>query len=182
LGIPGVTPHSVGQQRSVGVRAGFVSGILAGALVSLLLEAARAIGVPIRLEWMLGTLFGFPPGPAAFVGGYTVHLILSGATAVLYNCGFRRAPRRTAVAMGLAFSLIHLAIVGVAAAAVPPMHLHPSEVLPRPGPFFSNFGTLGIVTLVLAHLAYGAIVGAVHDAMRFSATALVPSRRRRHRG
>jgi hypothetical protein len=127
---------------------------------------------------MLGMLVGLPSGPVAFVGGYIVHLTISGGIAVLYKWGFQRVPRRSAVVLGIAFSFIHLAISGAVTAAVPPIHLHGSGVLVRPGPFLSNFGVLAVCTFITAHVVYGVIVGAVHDAMRVSFAAGLDTRGR----
>lgn len=67
-----------------------------------------------------------PPTPPDILR-LLVHLMMWGAIAVPDGCGFERTPRRSAVAGGLVFSLIHITIAGFAAAALPSVHLQTSE-------------------------------------------------------
>src|SRR4051812_1330394 len=76
--------RAAASRRSI-MRAGraFLFGVLGAGAISATSVVLRTIGVPIRLELILGTAFGTAPGPAAFALGLAMHLAIGGAFGLL---------------------------------------------------------------------------------------------------
>lgn len=138
----------------------FLAGVVGGAVMSVFLAMARAIGMPARLEMMMGTMF-MPEGTAAFVVGLIMHLMISGLIALIYAWGFEHVTHRAGWTMGVAFSIIHIIIGGVFMGMMPMMHPRMPPMNP-PGAFMANLGAMGVVAFVMLHMIYGAIVGAMY--------------------
>ncbi len=137
-----------------------MAGIAGGAVMSVLLAMARAMGMPARLEMMMGTMF-MEPGTAAYIVGLVMHLMISGLIALIYAWGFENVTHRAGAGMGMAFSIIHIIIGGIFMAMMPMMHprIPPMDA---PGAFMSNLGAVGVIAFIVLHLIYGAIVGAIY--------------------
>lgn len=140
----------------------FMAGALGGLVMTVLTAIARAMGMQVNLEMLLGTMFGLSPGSAAWVLGLVMHLMISGLIALLYAFGFERVTHRAGAGIGAAFSFIHMVIAGVFMGVIPMMHPLVPEQLPAPGAFMVNMGAMGVGAFVMLHLIYGAIVGGIY--------------------
>jgi hypothetical protein len=141
----------------------FVAGVIGGAVMSLLMAIGRAIGMPVNLEMILGTVTGMEPGVAAWTLGFVVHLVISGAIALLYGIGFEHVAHRAGAMPGILFSLLHIVIGGLALGSIPRIHpLVTEEGMSAPGLFMSNLGDAGVLAFFVLHAAYGAIVGTLY--------------------
>jgi len=144
----------------------FVGGVAGGAVMSLLMAGARAMGMQATLEMVLGTMLGLAPGTGAWVVGFAMHLVISGLIALLYGWGFERLTRRADWQVGLGFGVVHAVIGGLVMGMVPAMHPLIPEQMPAPGAFMWNLGPMGVVAEMVLHLIYGAIVGAMYGPVR----------------
>jgi len=143
----------------------FVAGVVGGAVMSVLMWMARTmLGMPVNLEMMLGTMVA-DPGTTAWLIGFVMHLMISGAIALLYAWGFENVTHRAGWLVGAGFSLIHIVIAGVVMGMMPMMHPRMPNPISPPGAFMSNLGVMGIVAEVMLHVIYGAIVGAMYGAV-----------------
>jgi len=79
-----------------------------------------------------------------------------------YAVGFEYIMRRAGWAIGLGFGVIHTLIAGIGLGLMPAMHPLMPEIMPAPGAFMANLGTMGIAAFVILHLIYGAIVGTMY--------------------
>lgn len=143
----------------------FVAGVVGGAIMSVALAIARALGLDIPLELLLGTMIGIAPGPAAWVLGLALHLVISGAIALLYGLGFEYVSRRSGALPGVVFSLVHIVVGGLFLGALPAMHPLIPGTLRAPGTFMSNFGDVGVIAFVVLHAIYGAVVGLMYGSV-----------------
>lgn len=136
-----------------------VFGVLGAAAISVASVALRAGGLPIRLELLLGTATGLPPGNTAFAVGLVMHLVIGGLFGLLYGWLFERVWDHGGAATGAILAVIHSALIGMAVGLTP--HLHPlvPEQIRDPGPYFSNAGVAGVIAFFAIHILYGAIVG-----------------------
>ena len=141
----------------------FVAGVVGGAVMSMGLAMARAMGMPATLEMMLGTMPGLQPGTGAFVLGLMMHLTISGLIALVYAWGFETLTHRSSAAIGAGFGVVHGIIGGVFMGMVPMMHPLIPEMMPAPGPFMVNLGMMGVMAEMVLHMVYGAIVGAMYE-------------------
>jgi hypothetical protein len=140
----------------------FLSGSAAGAVMSLFMAVARAAGIPIELELMLGTLGGVEPCVATWAMGFMIHLLLSGFFGVLYGLGFDYVTHRAGFRVGMLLSIAHMALLGLLIGALAQVHPLMPLVLPSPGMFLRNFGQNGLLAFLMVHLVYGATIGALY--------------------
>lgn len=135
-------------------------GILGALAITVITAVARALGIPISIEILLGTLTGIQPGGAAFGIGLMLHLAIGGFVGLLYGYLFERVWDHGGAPTGMLLAVLHASLIGIAIGMTPQFHPLVPETLPDPGPYFANLGVAGVVTFYLAHLVYGAIVGA----------------------
>lgn len=140
-------------------RAAFVAGVAGGAVMSIVMVIARALGMSASLEMMLGTLL-LPPGTLAWIVGLAMHLLISGGIGLVYAWVFEHVTRRAGVRMGLALSTLHTMIGGLFLGILPAVHRLMPEQMAPPGELFVRDGWPGVVAFVVSHALYGAIVGA----------------------
>lgn len=142
----------------------FVAGMVGGAVMSALMWMARMMGMPANLEMMLGTMVA-DPGTTAWMIGFVMHLMLSGAIALIYAWAFEHVTHRAGWLVGAGFGIVHAIIAGMVMGMMPMMHPRmPNPVMP-PGAFLSNLGTMGVVAEFMLHMVYGAVVGAMYGAV-----------------
>lgn len=135
-------------------------GVLGAASISVLSAVLRAIGLPMSIEIYLGTLTGLPVGGFAFGLGLVLHLVLGGVFGLIYGALFERVWNHGGAPTGMLLSILHAGLIGMLLGLTP--HVHPlvPEHLADPGPYFAHLGAAGVLSFFLAHLVYGAIVGA----------------------
>jgi len=142
----------------------FVAGMAGGAVMSALMWMARMMGMPANLEMMLGTMVT-DPGTTAWIIGFVMHLMISGAIALIYAWAFEHVTHRAGWLVGAGFGVVHAIIAGMVMGMMPMMHPRmPNPVMP-PGAFLSNLGTMGVVAEFMLHMIYGAVVGAMYGAV-----------------
>lgn len=140
----------------------FWAGVVGGIAMVILIWMARTfMGMQMNLSMMIGTMF-LPAGPAAWILGFIVHLVISGLIALIYAWGFENVKHKAGVWLGVAFSLIHATIAGLVMGMVPAMHPRIPEMMPAPGFFLSRMGAMGVIALFVLHFVYGGIVGAMY--------------------
>jgi hypothetical protein len=150
-------------------------GALAGGFVGTLiltttLRVAQEVGLTrMDLPLLLGTVFT-PARRRANLIGYTVHFFNGLAFSALYAAVFY-AVGHASWLLGLLLGLVHAAFAGGALVNILLPAVHPrmgtpmsdarqSPVLEPPGFMLRNYGRHTAAVTVLAHLAYGTIVGA----------------------
>ncbi|MGH7718990.1 MAG: hypothetical protein ACREON_09140 [Gemmatimonadaceae bacterium] len=139
-----------------------LAGVVGGVAMTVLGWLVRQLGIPMNAEMMLGTMVIAPPGPAAWLIGFVMHLMVSALIALVYAWGFERVTHRAGAAVGLGFAVIHIVIAGLVMAMIPAVHPMIPEQMPAPGAFMANMGATFVALFVLEHLMYGAIVGAMY--------------------
>ncbi|MDC0743477.1 hypothetical protein [Polyangium mundeleinium] len=140
----------------------FFAGIVGGAAMTLIIAAARAAGASADVAQLLGTLPGNAPSSLSWLVGFLVTIMMSGLIGIAYGAVFETITRSAGAATGLKVSLVHLVLAGIFVGLVGVMHPLVPEVVAAPGFFMSRYGGLGILSFVAAHLAFGAIVGALY--------------------
>lgn len=143
----------------------FTAGVVGGAVMSVIMALVRITMVDrgMNLEMLLGTMLGLAPTAATWVVGLVIHLVISGAIALIYAWGFERVTHRAGWALGAGFGLIHAVIGGLFMGVMPAMHPLVPGQLPAPGFFMANQGALGVFAFFMLHLIYGAVVGAIYS-------------------
>jgi predicted outer membrane lipoprotein len=143
-----------------------LGGVIGATTISVVTAGLRAAGVPINFELMLGSLFTESTSFGAWLLGLVLHLIVGSAFGVVYALIFEHGLYRASWGLGMVVSLAHLALAGFALAGVPVLHPLVPGALPAPGPMMLGYGTIGLVTFVVLHLMFGAIVGGFYGSTR----------------
>ena len=159
-----------------------VWGALAGGFVgTLVLTTALSAATHLRvtrmdIPFLLGTAWT-DDRTRAKVFGHALHFVVGIAFALAYYAGFV-VLGRAGWALGLVFGFVHALFAGTTLVNVLLPAVHPrmgtpssaadsSPLLEPPGFMLLNYGRATPVLTILAHMAYGAIVGAfVADSAR----------------
>ncbi len=149
---------------------GALAGGFAGTVVmTTALSGASEMGLTrIDLPFLLGTAFTADRARARLLG-YLAHLVFGVAFAFLYFAIFT-AIGRSGWLLGALFGVVHAlfsltTLVNILLPAVHPLMGSPftaadsTPLLEPPGFLMLNYGRSTPVVTVLAHIAYGAIVG-----------------------
>lgn len=143
----------------------FVAGVVGGAVMSALMWMARTMmGMPANLEMMLGTMV-MDQGTTAWIIGFVMHLMISGAIALVYAWGFEHVTHRAGWLVGAGFGIAHAVIAGLVMGMMPMMHPRMPDPVMAPGAYMSALGTMGVVAEFMLHMVYGAVVGAMYGAV-----------------
>jgi len=143
---------------------GFLAGLIGGAAMTLILSIARQAGAgALDLELKIGSLVTKDLTSKAWMIGLAIHLLMSGLIGLLYALGFEYVTRKATWLIGVGFGLVHAIIGGLLLSTMRDLNpLMRGGLVRAPGAFASNLGRSSIVWFVMAHLIYGAIVGAVY--------------------
>ncbi|SRR5579871_4437715 len=150
-------------------RGGTLLGGFAGTVVlTTLMAGSQGLGLTrMNLPYMLGTMFTPNRDRARFIG-FLVHFFNGWIFATIYAAAFRHW-RRATWWLGAAIGLVHSLFVLVAAMPVLPA-LHPrmadeqrgptpTRQLEPPGFLARNYGYRTPISVVLAHVLYGGVLG-----------------------
>jgi hypothetical protein len=146
---------------------GFVGTIV----LTTLLAGCQALGLTrINLPFMLGTMLTANRDRAKVIG-FGMHLINGWLFATLYAAAFR-SWRQATWWLGALIGLVHaLFVLTAALPALPGLHPRmaseqrgptPTRQLEPPGFLALNYGRRTPISVVLAHLLYGGILGAFY--------------------
>ncbi|MEM6286724.1 MAG: hypothetical protein AAF845_06170 [Bacteroidota bacterium] len=139
-----------------------LAGAFGGIVASVVMAVARRLGADLPLEILVGTVV-LDPGPGAWALGFAVHVAGSAVIGLAYAWGFEVITKRATMLSGAVLSVIHLLGSGVAVGAVlPAVHPLVPEAVAAPGFFFARLGAGAVVAYGLAHLVFGAAVGALY--------------------
>jgi hypothetical protein len=151
-----------------------VAGGFAGTLVlSTLLRAASELGLTrMDIPFLLGTAFSTDRTRAKVVG-YTLHFAAGLLFAMVYYALFV-ALNRSGWWLGMVFGGLHALFAGTTVVNILLPFVHPrmgtsttaansTPLLEPPGFMLLNYGRSTPVVNLLAHMAYGALVGGFAD-------------------
>jgi hypothetical protein len=127
----------------------FMAGIVGALVMSLVMAGLRAAGVPLRIESELAALLG----TKLWIVGLAAHLAIGGALGIVYGMAFELVLHESGVGPGVILGAQNAIIAGFVWAA-----------LGGPGHFWTAVGPQGIVALFVAHMTFGAVVGATFKA------------------
>jgi hypothetical protein len=150
-------------------------GALAGGLVGTIvltttLRAASELGLTrMDLPFLLGTAVTSDRARAKLIG-YALHFVFGLAFALVYWTVFA-ATGVSSVWLGALLGLVHALFAGTALVSVVLPVVHPrmgtgfdaagdAPLLEPPGFMLVNYGRQTQLAMIVAHIAYGAIVGA----------------------
>lgn len=147
-------------------------GFVATIVLTMVMSLSQGLGLSrMGIPFMLGTMFT-PDRARARVIGFLMHLMNGWLFALVYALAFESWGRAT-VWLGAGIGLVHaLFVLGAAMPILPGMHPRmaseergpePTRQLQPPGFFALNYGRRTPLASILAHLAYGAVLGAFYQ-------------------
>jgi uncharacterized membrane protein YagU involved in acid resistance len=152
-------------------------GFVGTVVLTGLMSASQGLGLSrMSLPYMLGTLFTADRDRAKLVG-FGVHLLNGWLFAFLYAAAFE-SWRRASWWRGLLIGLVHGSFVLLTGVSLLPV-LHPrmaseqhgptpTRQLEPPGFLALNYGRGTPLSVLVAHLVYGSILGAFYRGRRYS--------------
>jgi hypothetical protein len=146
-----------------------VTGLGATVILTILLTGAQVLGVTrMSLPYLLGAIFT-PDRDRAKLAGILVHLGNGWVFSAVYFATFALAGRAS-IHLGMAIGLVHGVFVAAVGLPLLPA-FHPRVARPHAGPtaerrleppgvFARNYGWSTGAVIVLAHVVFGAVLGA----------------------
>ena len=149
----------------------FGAGVAAGAAFTVLEWLARVAQLTsVNMSMVLGAMFTQDISTGTWILGFLVHLVVSGLIAIVYALVFKAwGPANWW--HGVVVAIPHTLLAGLFTVMMPVIHPAMPEMLPAPGFLAINFGVGTMILVILLHLVYGAIVGAIYHAKPVSAGA-----------
>jgi hypothetical protein len=151
------------------VWAALVGGFAGTLVLTTIIAAASQLRLTrMDIPFLLGTAYTDDRTRARVVG-YALHFVAGLVFALVYYAAFS-ALGRSGWALGMVFGLVHALFAGTALVNVLLPAVHPrmgtpvsaansSPLLEPPGFMLLNYGRTTPAVTIVAHLAYGAIVG-----------------------
>jgi hypothetical protein len=137
-----------------------VAGIVGGIVVIVAMIVVGVVaGTDADLCALAGAVITGREDAAAWVIGCASQMVVAVIAALVYAAVFEWIVRRAGAVIGVAIALAHGVVAGIAVGFLPISGMVNAGMSP-PGAFLEYRGWPVIVTFVLAHLAFGAIVGA----------------------
>ena len=127
----------------------FVAGVVGALAMSLVMVGVRAAGIPLHIESQLAAVLG----TNLWIVGLAAHLLIGGALGIVYGMAFELVLHQSGAGPGVILGAYNTIIAGFVWAAIG-----------GPGHFWSAVGPPGIIALFVAHMTFGAIVGAAFKA------------------
>jgi hypothetical protein len=157
------------------VRSSGLWGFVGTVVLTGLMSASQRLGLTrMSLPFMLGTMFT-PNRERAQVIGFFVHLLNGWWLSLIYAAAFQ-SWRRATWWLGALIGLVHgLFVLSTIMPLLPGAHPRmaserqgptPTRQLEPPGFMGLNYGGRTPVTVLIAHLVYGAILGAFYRLKR----------------
>lgn len=143
----------------------FIAGVIGGLVMGVIMMIAHSTGMtPMNMPIYQGSMITGETTPTSWMLGMFMHLMISGLIGIVYAAGFVYLAKRADWVVGAGFGVIHWLVAGVFFGMMGMMHsLMQTGELAKPGMFAVNFGLISIVAVLVLHVLYGAIVGAIYD-------------------
>jgi Family of unknown function (DUF6789) len=141
-----------------------IAGLAGTAAMTILMYMAKAMGMPMDMPRMLGLMFTRPENKAGtYMVGLVAHFMNGVIFAIIYAFLFTVLGHAGWI-WGLVFGAVHSVFAGIVLGMMPLVHprVGPGKELPSPGIFAKNISSMAPMGLIMLHLVYGAIVGAIY--------------------
>jgi hypothetical protein len=142
--------------RAIG--AGIAGGIIVVAAIDIVGWITGANSDLCRLG---GVILTGRLDAVGWLAGAVAQLVIAIIAAIVYAAIFELVTRRAGPLIGLVVAVPHVIVAGLAIGFVPAWRLIDAAIGP-PGAFMEYRGPWVVVTFVLAHLVFGALVGKLY--------------------
>lgn len=129
------------------------------------------MGMEMDMPMTLGTMF-FPKGAAAWVVGLMMHLMMGVVFFIIYAALFTAFGIESGIiGWSALFGAIHALMAGAAFGMMPSVHPRMAtepksspRTVSAPGYFGVKLGMMGPAALIVVHVIYGVVAGAIYAA------------------
>jgi hypothetical protein len=136
-----------------------LAGVLGAVVISAVSAIARGVGVPLDLEYVLGSSI-VREEMAAYMIGLVMWCALGGVLGLCYAAILRGAEGAGAFT-GATIGLVHALVVGVLLALLPVFHPAIPEQIAQPGMLMIERGIAASLLFIVGHVMFGALMGLV---------------------
>lgn len=139
------------------VESAIIAGLVATAVVTVLMYLGKALGTGMDLPRLFGLMFA-ENSVVVYLLGFLVHFGLGALLGLLYGWIFLNVP--SSWPWGGIIGAVHGMIAGIVMSAMPTIHprMGEDDPIPPPGLFGSNYGRMVPVGFVLLHIVFGLVV------------------------
>ncbi len=144
-----------------------IAGLAGTAGMTVLMYMAKAMGMPMDMPRILGLMFTRPENKTGtYIVGLMAHFMNGVIFAIIYAVLFAAFGLAGGWLWGLIFGAVHGVMAGLVMGMMHVVHpnMGPGKELPALGLFARNISPMAPVGLIMLHLVYGAIVGAIYAA------------------
>ncbi len=141
------------------VESALIAGLIATAVMTVLMYLGRAMGMRLDLPRMLGLMFASSNNLlVVYVLGLILHFMIGAFFGLIYGWVFLNVP--STWPWGGIFGALHGMLAGFFLGLMPTFHPRMGEDDPvePPGLFGKNYGRMVPVGLVLLHIVFGLVV------------------------
>jgi hypothetical protein len=141
-----------------------VAGVVATAVMTILMYLGKIMGMPMDMLRMLGLMFVGPGSGAVTILGLVAHVMMGVVFAIIYVLLFNLFGIAPSWQWGAIFGAVHGVLAGLAFGMMPALHprMGDGEELSAPGLFGRNLGAIVPAGVILLHVIFGAVVGWVY--------------------
>lgn len=141
-----------------------LAGVVATAAMTVLMYMGKAMGMPVDMPRMLGSMVVDSEGGAVVVIGLIIHFMMGVVFAMVYALLFDAFDIDPSWLWGALFGAVHGVAAGMAMGMMPAMRprMGAGKALPAPGFFGRNLGAMVPVGFIALHVVFGAIVGGIY--------------------
>jgi hypothetical protein len=141
-----------------------VAGCVGGAMALLIIGIASWVwnADADLCAWFGVMIVGERPG--GWVAGCIAQLGIAIIAALVYATVFELVTRRAGAILGLVVAVPHVIVAGLAIGFIPAPH--PAHDFGPPGAFLEYRGIWIVIAFIVAHLVFGAVVGALYGQTR----------------
>ena len=141
-----------------------IAGLAGTAVMTVLMYMAKAMGIPMDMPRIIGLMFTRPENKTGtYIVGTMAHFMNGVIFAIIYALLFT-VLGHAGWAWGLVFGGVHGVMAGLVMGMMHVVHpnMGPGKELPDLGLFARNISPMAPAGLIMLHLVYGAIVGAIY--------------------
>jgi hypothetical protein len=142
-----------------------LAGVMATAVMTILMYPGKALGRPMDTPRMLGSMVADPERGATDLVGLVLHVMMGLIFAIVYVLLFAALGLTPSWLWGAIFGAVHAGLAGLAMGMMPalPPRLGDRAALPAPGLFGRNLGAVApMAIIIMLHVVYGSVVGGVY--------------------
>lgn len=141
-----------------------LAGGVATTAMTILMCMGKAMGMPMDMPRMLGSMGVDPEGGAVVVIGLIIHFMMGVVFAIVYAFLFDAFGIDPSWLRGALFGAVHGVAAGMAMGMMPVMRprMGAGKALPAPGFFGRNLGAMVPVGFIALHIIFGAVVGGIY--------------------